>query len=398
MMSRRLTSFVLLFLASSLTAGESVLTGIDVLRRDEFRVLQGCRVGLITNQTGIARDGTSTAELLHRAEGVRLVALFGPEHGIQGNLDQAVIADAADPQKGIKVYSLYGETRKPTARSLEGIDTLVFDIQDVGCRFYTYISTMGLAMEAAAEHGLRFVVLDRPNPIGGVVEGPLPEEGRESFVAYHSLPLRHGLTVGELAALFKKERMLDVRLEVIPVEGWKLSDDFDATGLKWVNPSPNMRSVTEAFLYPGVGLWEFTNVSVGRGTGTPFELLGAPWIDPDAFTAALRAASIPGVRFEPVRFTPDASVYVGEKCGGVRFVLTDREAFRSASLGYLLGKVLHRLYPKQWNRKRSDGLLFNKPVLDAILADEPLATIEARVAPDLEAFERRCEDCRMYSP
>ena len=397
-MPRFLYSIVLLLLVSPLHAAEPVLTGIDVLRRDGFKPLQGSRVGLITNQTGIALDGTSTVEVLLKAKGVRLVALFGPEHGIQGKFDQAVIDDGTDASTGLKVYSLYGKTRKPTAESLEGVDTLVFDIQDIGCRFYTFISTMGLAMEAAAEHGIRFVVLDRPNPIGGVLaEGPLQENGRESFVAYHSMPLRHGLSVGELARLFKKERKLDLHLEVVRCENWNPADDFDATGLKWINPSPNMRSTTEAYFYPGVGLWEFTNVSVGRGTDTPFELLGAPWIDPDDFTAALRAESLPGVRFEPITFTPDASVYAGKKCGGVRFILIDRKAFRSVRLGYALGKVLYRLYPEKWNRKRSDGLLFNKRVLDAILADKPLDDIEAMVVPDLEAFQRRCDGCRVYS-
>ena len=326
-----------------------------------------------------------------------MVALFGPEHGIEGKLDQAVIADGEDGERGIKIFSLYGKTRKPTPRSLAGIDVLVFDIQDVGCRFYTYISTMGLAMEAAAERDLRFVVLDRPNPIGGVlIEGPLPEPDRESFVAYHSLPLRHGLTVGELARLFKKERELDVELEVVPVEGWNPRADFEATGLKWVNPSPNMRSTTAAILYPGVGLWEFTNVSVGRGTATPFELLGAPWIEPDAFTATLRAEGLPGVRFEPVRFIPEASVHADRECGGTRFIVTDRGAFRPVRLGYALGKVLNRLYPDKWNRTRADGLLRNKHVLEAVLADEPLEVIEALVAPDLKSFEERQRGCLIY--
>ncbi len=257
-----------------------VLTGIDVLVRDGFRQLQGRRVGLITNQTGVDRAGVSTVELLQRAEGVQLKALFSPEHGLEGKLDVAKIGDTQDARTGLPVFSLYGENRTPKPESLQDLDTLVFDIQDIGARFYTYISTMGEAMRAAAEHKLRFVVLDRPNPINGVdVEGPVLDDGRQSFVAFHTLPVRHGMTVGELAAMFNDELQMGVNLQIIPVEGWRREDYFDRTGLLWVNPSPNMRSLAEAVLYPGTCLFEPTNLSVGRGTDTPFEVLGAPWLD-----------------------------------------------------------------------------------------------------------------------
>jgi uncharacterized protein YbbC (DUF1343 family) len=260
-----------------------VLTGIDVLVRDNFRQLAGRKVGLITNHTGRSRDGQTTVKLLHKAEGVELAALFSPEHGFEGK-----IGDARDQATGLKVFSLYGETRKPTPAMLESIDTLVFDIQDIGTRFYTYVSTMGEAMQAAAEQKMRFVVLDRPNPIGGLaVAGPMLDPGKESFVGVHRLPGRHCMTIGELARLFKAELKLDLELEVIACEGWRRADAWDATGLTWVNPSPNMRSLTQAFLYPGIGLLETTNLSVGRGTDTPFEVIGAPWLDGQKLAAEM---------------------------------------------------------------------------------------------------------------
>jgi CubicO group peptidase (beta-lactamase class C family) len=258
-----------------------VLNGIDVLERDGFKQLAGRRVGLITNHTGHNRDRVSTVDLLHRAGGVELVTIFSPEHGFRGVLDQVNIANATDESTGLPIRSLYGETRKPTPQMLHGLDTLVFDVQDIGTRFYTYISTMGLAMEAAAEYGLIFVVLDRVNPIGGhLVAGPVLDEGQESFVGFHPTPVRHGMTAGELARMFRSERGLEnLDLVVVPLAGWRRDMYFDETGLPWTNPSPNMRSLTEAVLYPGIGLLETTNVSVGRGTDTPFEVIGAPWID-----------------------------------------------------------------------------------------------------------------------
>ncbi len=277
-----------------------MLNGIDVLQRDGFAMLKGHKVGLITNHTGLNRDGVSTVKLLHEAPDVKLVTLFSPEHGFEGKLDVSKIGDQTDQSTGLKVFSLYGETRTPTKESLDGIDTLVFDIQDIGCRFYTYVSTMGNAMKAAGEHKVRFVVLDRVNPVGGVdVQGPILDDGDQSFVGYHTLPVRHGMTAGELAKMFREEMSLDVDLVVVPVEGWTRSNLFDETGLTWTNPSPNMRSLTQAVLYPGVGLLEMTNLSVGRGTDTPFELIGAPWIRERELAAHLNAAGIAGVRLCP---------------------------------------------------------------------------------------------------
>lgn len=367
-----------------------VLTGIDVLERDGFRPLAERRVGLITNQTGINRAGVSTARLLRAAPAVQLVALFSPEHGLQGTQDVARIPDGRDEGTGLPVHSLYGETRQPTGESLRGIDTLVFDIQDIGTRFYTYISTMGLAMQAAARHKLRFVVLDRPNPIGGLdVTGPMLDAGRESFVAFHRLPVRHGMTVGELAGLFNDELQLGLDLHVVRVEGWQRGDLFAATGLPWVNPSPNMRSPTEALLYPGIGLWETSSLSVGRGTEIPFEVVGAPWLDGGRLAQALNEAGLPGVQFVPITLTPTASKFAGQCCGGIRLVVTDRAAYRPVFTGLQLACQLRRLFPDAWETRAADRLLGNRQVWEAILNGRSAAEIEALCQPDLEAFRAR---------
>ncbi len=298
-----------------------------------FRPLRGKRVGLVTNHTGRTRGGASTIDVLARAPGVRLVKLFSPEHGIRGEVDAAV-PDSVDAATGLPVVSLYGTNRKPQARDLEGVDVLVYDIQDVGARFYTYITTLGLVLEAAGESRKPVIVLDRPNPIGGrEVAGPLRDDEFASFIAYHALPVRHGMTVGELARLYNAERKIGALLEVIACTGWSRDDLFDRTGLVWVNPSPNMRSLTEALVYPGVGLLEATNLATGRGTDTPFERVGAPWIDPQPWAAALNAANLPGTRFVPIYFTPSQRQYAGARCGGVLIVVTDWSRVRPAPAG-----------------------------------------------------------------
>ena len=280
----------------------AVRLGIDVLERDNFKLLDGKRVGLITNHTGVDSTGKTTIDLLHDAPNVELVALFSPEHGIRGELDVSNIDDTVDEKTGVPVYSLYGKSRKPSKEQMEKIDVLVFDIQDIGARFYTYTSTMGLGMEAAAEAWKKFVVLDRPNPIGGeIIEGPLLDEGGESFVAHHRLPVRHGMTIGELARMFAAERKLDVDMTIVEMQGWKRNMYLFDTGLEWKTPSPNMRSLRAAVLYPGIGMMEFTNISVGRGTDTPFELMGAPWIRERELAAAGNKALPSGVRVLPVR-------------------------------------------------------------------------------------------------
>ena len=375
----------------------AVLTGIDVLERDAFRPLAGRHVGLITNQTGVNRQGRSTADVLHRAEQVDLVALFSPEHGLQGKLDVARIADARDEATGLPVYSLYGESRRPSAKSLQGLDTLVFDIQDIGTRFYTYISTMGLAMQAAAEAQLRFVVLDRPNPIGGTeVAGPVLDAGRESFVGFHRLPVQHGMTVGELARMFNAEMRIGVDLQVIPVEGWRRSKSREQTGLPWINPSPNMRSPTEAWLYPGIGLLETTNLSVGRGTEIPFEVIGAPWLDGSRLADSLNGLQLPGVHFVPIVFTPTASKFADERCGGVRLILTDCRVYRSVPTGLQVARQLRLLYPQDWQAAAYAKLLGHQRVLEALLDGRSLAEIESLYEAGIEEFHQRRAGFLLY--
>jgi uncharacterized protein YbbC (DUF1343 family)/CubicO group peptidase (beta-lactamase class C family) len=343
-----------------------VLTGIDVLERDRFAPLQNLRIGLVTNHTGRNRAGRQTIDVLREAEGVRLVALFSPEHGIRGERDERV-SDSRDERTGLPIYSLYGETRRPRAEHLQNLDALVFDIQDIGTRFYTYISTLGYVMEEAARAGKPVFVLDRPNPINGLeVEGPIADEDKLSFTAYHRIPVRHGMTVGELAKLFNEERRIGCDLRVIRIDNWQRSMWFDQTNLTWINPSPNMRSLTEATLYPGVGLLETTNLSVGRGTDTPFEIVGAPYIDGRRLAAHLNARRIAGVRFVPVRFRPRASVFQNEDCGGVNLIITDRAQFRPVRTGMEIAVALRTLYANEWQVENYARLLANASTLELV--------------------------------
>jgi uncharacterized protein YbbC (DUF1343 family) len=378
-----------------------VITGIDVLERDGFKPLQGQRVGLITNHTGLTADGRSTIDVLHGAPGVKLAALFGPEHGIRGEVDQKV-GDSVDAKTGLPIYSLYGETTRPKPEQLQGLDALVFDIQDVGCRYYTYISTLGSALEEAGRHKLHFVVLDRPNPVGGMrVEGPVADADRLSFVAWHPLPVRHGLTVGELARLYNVERKIGAGLIVVPCEGWRRPEWWDETSLMWVNPSPNMRSLTQAALYPGIGLLEFTNLSVGRGTDTPFEHIGAPWIawqDGRRMAGELNGRRIPGARFVPVRFTPKSSRFANESCGGVNIVVTDRERFRPVRTGIEIAVALRRLFPEAWQPAAYDRLLVNHRAFSLLMAGESAEAIEASWKDDLAHFGEIRRKYLIYRP
>jgi len=377
--------------------GGGMRLGIDVLVEDRFKQLDGKRVGLITNHTGADSSGEPTIDLLHESENVKLVALFSPEHGIRGTLDQSRIADSVDEKTGLPVYSLYGENRSPTKEQLAEIDVLVFDIQDIGTRFYTYISTMGMAMESAAKARKEFIVLDRPNPIGGeIIEGPLLDEGQESFVAHHRLPIRHGMTIGELARMFKKERDIDVALTVVPVKGWRRGMYLFDTGLSWVNPSPNMRSLRAALLYPGIGMIEFTNVSVGRGTDTPFELLGAPWVRERELAERVNSANPPGVRVVPLRFTPAASRFAGEECGGLSFIITDWNKFRSFEFGLIVAAALHELHPKDWEPERWMRLLGNEEVYRRTLAGDDAAEILDSIDKQLSEFHQRRKPFEIY--
>ena len=376
---------------------QDVLTGVDVLEQDQFAVLAGQRVGLITNHTGVDRRGISTVQVLHQAKSVNLVALFSPEHGFAGKLDQAIVEDAQDQKTGLRVYSLYGKTRSPTAEMLSDVDTLVFDIQDIGTRFYTYVSTMGYAMQAAASNDVRLVVLDRPNPINGVdMAGPALDSGRESFVGFHPIPVRHGMTVGELARMFRSELGLQLDLHVVEVLGWKRSDYFDATGLVWVNPSPNMRSLTEAVLYPGIGLLETTNLSVGRGTDTPFEVIGAPWIDAMKLARRLNASQLPGVRFVPIRFTPESSKFAGQRCDGVNIIITNRDRFASVRCGFEIACTLRELFPVDWEVDRYDLLLRNEATLEALRGGATAGELQRLVASQLRRFRDRRAPFLLY--
>ena len=371
-----------------------VLNGVDVLCRDGFTPLRGLRVGLITNHTGHNRERRPLIDLLHAAPDVQLKALFSPEHGIRGQLDDRV-SDSTDTQTGLPIYSLYGQRRKPSPEQLQNLDALVFDIQDIGCRFYTYISTLGLCLEAASEAHLKFFVLDRVNPINGIaVEGPL-HHGESTFTAFHSLPVRHGMTVGELARMFNAERGLQADLTVIALENWQRNLWFDQTLQPWTNPSPNMRNLAEATLYPGVGLLE-TALSVGRGTDTPFELIGAPYIDDVAWADALNRTGLPGVRFVPVRFTPKASVFKDQSCGGVYLTVTDRDRFNAVDLGVTLALTLQRLYPNQFALDKLQTLLQHAPTLEAIRSGRSLPEISRVWNGELEAFRQRRQPFLLY--
>ncbi|MCH7830459.1 MAG: DUF1343 domain-containing protein [Proteobacteria bacterium] len=384
-------------LAIAQPRAHAVLTGIDVLAEDDYRLLSTGRVGLITNHTGVDRLGNSDIRLLHDAANVDLVRVFSPEHGISGTLDIPVIRDGVEVRSGIPIVSLYGEVRRPTPVMLADIDILVFDIQDIGTRFYTYISTMGYAMQAAAENGIRFVVLDRPNPINGHdVAGPVLDDGKQSFVGFHRLPVRHGMTIGELARMFNTELQLDLDLHVVRMRGWHRAEYFDATGLTWINPSPNIRNLTAAILYPGIGLLETTNLSVGRGTATPFELFGAPWLNAELLAAQLTELAIPGVRFDAIEFTPAASKFENIRCNGLRIVITDRDRFDPLRLGFEIVVQLILLHGNIWEVNSYLRLLGSAATLKAIREGGSLDDIEAVFAADLADFRARREKFLLY--
>lgn len=384
--------------AATGTEASGVLCGIDVLIAKDFAPLKGKRVGLITNHTGLARDGRTTIDVLFKAPEVKLTALFSPEHGIRGLLDVSNISDSKDEVTGLPVHSLYGKTRKPTPEHLKDIDVLVYDIQDIGARFYTYVSTLGLALEAAKERGIPLMVLDRPNPIGGIkAEGPVRDESFGSFIAFHDIPVRHGMTVGELAKMFNAERKVGAELEVIACEGWKRSDFYDRTGLLWVNPSPNMRSLTEALLYPGVGLLEATNIATGRGTDTPFERIGAPWIsDPVAWAQDLNARQIPGARFVPIRFSPTERQFAKQQCNGVYIAIDDWKAFDPIRLGIELSISLRKNYPNDWKPESLLKFITDQATYDAILAGKDWPEVEALWAKELDEFLARRKAFLIY--
>ncbi len=382
----------------------SVKNGIDVLEEHGFDVLKAAegkrRIGLVTNQTGIDLAGKRTIDVLAAAAGVSMDAIFSPEHGVTGTLDTTDINNSKDAATGVPVYSVYGGTdaaRRPQAEVLRSLDAIVFDIQDAGTRFYTYETTLGYFLEAAAKAGIEMIVLDRPNPItGSFVQGPVSDAGHESFTNYWTVPVRHGMTMGELAKMFNVERGINAKLTVVPMDGWQRGDWFDSTGLEWVNPSPNLRSVTEEALYPGVALVEGTNISVGRGTDTPFELVGAPWINSKEFAAYLNGRGIAGVRFVPTTFTPTASVYSGQVCQGVNIVLTDRNGFDSPEFGMELAAALHKLYAANWKIEKMQSLLVNQSVYEALAVGQDPRRISQDWRDELEKFQKVREKYLIY--
>ena len=375
---------------------ERILTGLDLLVEQKFVMLGGHSVGLVTNQTGIDSRGRRTIDLIANAPGVRLHAIFSPEHGLTGDVD-ADVPNSRDVVTGRPIWSLYGPTRRPSSAMLKDVSLVVFDIQDVGVRYYTYLTTLVYVMEEAAKQRIPVLVLDRPNPINGrVVEGPLMDSDLQSFTAPHPIPVRTGLTIGEFARLAAAERKIPVALTVVPLVGWDRGRWFDETGLPWVNPSPNIRSVTQALLYSGVGLLEATNLSVGRGTDSPFEVVGAPWIEPQGLAAALNQQGLRGVTFQPIWFTPTADEYANVLCGGVRLIVTDREAIRPVSVGLALGRTLRTRHRDQFRPENIQNLLVNRSTMWAFLRGEAFERVTAWAEIDRSAFLNRRASYLIY--
>ncbi|HVD93839.1 MAG TPA: exo-beta-N-acetylmuramidase NamZ domain-containing protein [Vicinamibacterales bacterium] len=358
--------------------GAPVQSGLDVLRAQGFAPLKGKRVGLVTNHTGRARDGATAIDLFFGAKDVTLAALFSPEHGIRGILDAKVPAEIDEKTK-LPIASLYGDTQRPSAAMLKGLDVIVIDLQDIGARFYTYMTTMAYVLEEAAKVKLPVYVLDRPNPIDGwQIEGPALDKESMAFTGYfQAMPIRHGMTLGELAKLFNGENKIGADLTVVPMKNWRRDDWFDDTALPWIAPSPNMRNMNEAALYPGIGAIEGTNLSVGRGTDTPFEHVGAPWIDGVQLAGALNARAIPGVRFYPVRFTPASSKYANEECQGVFIIVTDRAALRPVRLGLEVASAIDRLYRSQYQLETAARLFGSRETLARVKTGDDPAAIAA---------------------
>ena len=382
---------------------EPVLTGIDVLVRDGFKQLRGKRVGLLTNHTGRSRAGAATIDLLHNAPGVTLVSLFSPEHGIRGVLEADVPAEK-DEKTGLTIHSLFykGGTGRPQEGSLTGIDTLVIDLQDVGVRFYTYQLAMGYAMEEAAKRKIAVVVLDRPNPINGwQIEGPVSREpaageSPNTFIAYLPMPIRHGMTMGELARLYNEEKQINADLAVIAMENWKRDHWFDDTALTWINPSPNMRNLNQATLYPGIGAIEYSNISVGRGTHQPFEQFGAPWIDGPQLAAALNARGLAGIRFYPVTFTPTASKYANEACQGVFTVVTNRNILQPVRVGAEIASALFALYGDKYQPNNMWRLIGTEEIVERLKQGGDPATIASRWSADEARWRLRRAKYLLY--
>ena len=384
---------------------QEVKNGIDVLEERAFEALHPNpqiprKIGLVTNQTGVDARGRRTIDVLANVPGIRLAVLFSPEHGAIGALETTNIGNTVDQRTGTPIYSVFGataESRRPPVDIVKTLDAIVYDIQDVGVRFYTYETTMAYFLEAAGKTGGELIVLDRPNPINGIdVQGPITDPGQESFVAYGETPVRHGMTVGELARMYNAERHINAKLTVVPMAGWRREDWFDATGQLWIDQSPNMRRLTEAALYPGVCLIERTNVSVGRGTDKPFENFGAPWINPKQLAGFLNSRQIPGVRFVPIYFTPTASRYQGQRVGGVYVVLLNRSVLDSPELGIEIASALHMLYPTDFDMKSIIAIIANKSTVDALSANQDPRRIAESWREGLEKFHEMRKKYLLY--
>ena len=365
-----------------------VQVGLDVLEAEKFAPLRGKHIGVITNHTGVDALGRRNIDVLAKAPGVTLVALFSPEHGLAGRADEKV-GSTKDPTTSLPVYSLYGDTRRPTDEMLQGIDALVFDIQDAGVRFYTYTVTMAYCMEEAAKRKISFFVLDRPNLMGGeIVEGPMLDPDKTSFVAYFPLPVRYGLTIGELAQLFNAENHIEADLHVITMRNWHRNYFFESTGIKWIPPSPALRTTKGSVLYPGIEILQASGVSVGRGTQTPFEEFGAPWMDGDAVAAALNERHLPGLRFTSKSFIPIGGPHSGERCGGVSILVTDRFTARSMRLGLEISEILQKLNPKDFDTAKLVGLVGNADTVQQAQNGVPPEKIIASWSDALKAFDQ----------
>jgi uncharacterized protein YbbC (DUF1343 family)/CubicO group peptidase (beta-lactamase class C family) len=376
----------------------TVLNGIDVLEKNGFKELEGKRIGLVTNHTGRNLAGKPTIDILHEAKNVDLVAIFAPEHGIRGELDTEKIDDSKDEKTGLAIYSIYKDRlRRPKPEQLKDLDAIVYDIQDVGTRFYTYTATLKNVMEEAAKAGKPVYVLDRPDPINGLsVEGPVADEDKLTFVAAHTIPVRYGMTIGELGAMMNAERKIGADLRVIKMEGWTRAMWFDETGQTWINPSPNMRSLTQATTYPGIGLLEYTNVSVGRGTDTPFEILGAPWMDGRKLAAHLNARGLTGVRFVPIKFKPNASVFKDQECGGVNIVVTDRTVFSPVMMGIEIVAAFRSLFKDEWQGERYVRLIVNQEIFDRMMRGDQPAEILKTLDEKNKIFRERRAPFLLY--
>jgi len=373
-----------------------VQTGLDVLEAQKFVALRNKHIGLITNHTGLDSQGRSTADLLTHAPGVHLVALFSPEHGLAGRNDEK-IASSKDAATGLPIFSLYGETQRPTDEMLRGIDALVVDVQDAGVRFYTYATTMGYCMEEAAKRKMAFYVLDRPNPVGGnIVEGPMLDADKTSFTAYFPLPVRYGLTIGELAQFFNAENHINCDLHVIAMKNWHRNYFFESTGARWIPPSPNLRTLKGAVLYPGIEILQSAGVSVGRGTETPFEEFGAPWINGEEVAAALNERHLAGLRFTNQPFVPVAGLYSGQRCGGVAVRVRDRQAVRAMRMGMEIATILKKLYPEKFDPEKLLVLVGNAETIRELQAGMRPEKIEEGWNADLRTFEQLRKKYSLY--